>query len=165
MGQRFSTPVCLKSPLRLHEVFQRVSASAGGVGGLWSDGESPFHGDVGGDSCRLIATGGGRDLQKRELRLNFMNDVDGGTRIEGGFVLRSGTLIFAVLWFGFVSVFLIAGLIARVRSDRSDDAAFFLLVPTLMLTFGVLFAVVLGFVGRWYEKSMIRYLKVLLDAK
>jgi hypothetical protein len=94
-----------------------------------------------------------------------MNDVDGGTRIEGGFVLRSGTLIFAVLWFGFVSVFLIAGLIARVRSDRSDDAAFFLLVPTLMLTFGVLFAVVLGFVGRWYEKSMIRYLKVLLDAK
>jgi hypothetical protein len=165
MGGFLSTPIHIESPLPMNEVSQRIQTAAGGLSGLWSAGESPFRGFVQGDSCQLIAVGGGRDLQKCELRLKFIEKDAAATNIEGEFALRTSTSVVAILWFGFVVTFLTAAFVARVHGDHSDGSTELLFVPAGMLIFGIVLSFGLFFLGRWHERAMIRYLETLLDAR
>jgi hypothetical protein len=165
MSHRFTTSVCIDTALPRNEVRERIHAASGGLMTFTSGLTSPFTGSVGGDSCELIAVGGGRDLQKRILRLSFVERANDGTILNGGFVLRPQTISFAACWFGFVFLFLVGGLIAVLRGGRDDSTLVFVWGPLGMLTVGALFGCFLFFLGRYYERSMVRFLETLLEGQ
>jgi hypothetical protein len=165
MSRRFTTPVCIDTALPRNEVRERIHAASGGLMSFTSGLTSPFTGSVGGDSCELIAIGGGRDVQKRVLCLSFVERSNDGTSLHGGFVLRPQTIAFATFWFGFVFLFLIGGLIAVLRDGPDETSLAFVWVPLGMLIFGVIFGSFLFFLGRAYERSMVRFLETLLEGQ
>jgi hypothetical protein len=162
MLERFATPVCIESPLSINEVHERLQSSCAGLTNLRI--KSPFQGSVCGDSCELIASGGGRDLQKRVLRLSF-DPMDGGTRLSGEFAVRPVTAIFGVVWFGFVTSFFVGALASRFHGNHDDMPSQLVWTPLGMLVFGVLLALILSRLGRWYERRIVRSLESLLDGK
>lgn len=165
MFEPFTTPICIATSLPPNEVRQRIHGASAGFMSFRSGQESPLRGSVQGDGCELIASGGGRDLQKRVLRLSFLEQPNAGTLLRGEFTLRPLTVGFAIAWFSFISLLLLGGVIGRLRGGPSDDSNEFIFVPCALIGFGLLLAVFLSFLGRWYERSMIRFLEELLDGK
>ena len=165
MFQRFKTSVCIMSPLPLNEVQRRIQGASAGLMSFNSGLESLVQGSVQGGGCELIANGGGSDLQKRVLRLSFLDQPNGGTLLRGEFALRPLTVGFAIVWFSFMTLILLVGIVSRLHDGQKDVSNEFILVPCALLAFGVLFALVLSSVGRWHEQAMIQFLEKLLEGK
>jgi|ERR1700679_2227144 hypothetical protein len=163
MFQHFTTSVCIMSPLPPNEVQQRIHGASAGLMSFNSGLESLVRGSVQGDGCDLIASGGGRDLQKRVLRLSFLDQPNGGTLLRGEFALRPLAVGFAIAWFSFITLILFVGVVSRGGQNGASNE--FILVPCALLAFGVLFALILSFVGRWHERAMIQFLEKLLEGK
>jgi hypothetical protein len=153
--QRFVTSVCIASALPPNEVRERIHAASAGLTGFRTGLESPLRGSVQSDGCELVASGGGRDLQKRVLRLSFLEQPDERTTLRGEFALRPLTIGFVIVWFSFVVLLLMIGMFSHQHGHQDYMSDELIVVPCGMLTFGVLFTIFLFFLGRWHERSML----------